>query len=425
MSSAAPAAGTPAPGPRHAPPALFGVLVMPFGLAVGYAQVAVPFILHARGVPLETIAGVSALSLLPHGWKFLWAPALDTGWRRRSWYLGSVAVTGAALALTALIPPDSTRHIGSLSLLTVYAGVLALAQAAVATSSAAVDALMAITLPQDKKGAAAGWSMAGNLGGTGLGGALALWLSQHMATSATAILLGATCVACGLPALRVHETPPEKHALGAALAALVKDVWLSVRSREGWTGLLICMMPVGTGAATNLFSAFAKDYGAGEGQVELVNGVLGGLVGAAGCLVGGFLADRMNRRICYVMAGAFTASVALTMALTRATPTTFTVGCLAYAFCNGIAYAAFAAFVLEMVGHGQGVTTKYALYVGVSNQAISYVTWLDGKGYAWGGRSGLLGTDALASVAGIAVLTAAFLLLRSRSRARPAEPARS
>jgi MFS family permease len=236
-------------------------------------------------------------------------------------------------------------------------------------------------------------------------------------------LLAACCIGCGLPALLVPETRTERRPLGGAFVALAKDVWRSLRGREGWTGLLICLSPVGTGAATNLFSAFAGDYGAGEHQVELVNGVLGGLIGAGGCLVGGFLADRMNRRLCYVLAGACTASVAAVMAFAPATPSSFTAGCLAYSFANGIAYAAFAAFVLEMVGHGAGVTTKYALYVGASNQAISYVTWLDGKGYAWRGRAGLLGADALACLAGIAVLASVFLLLRRAGKVPRAGPA--
>lgn len=419
----------PALAPKHAHPALFGVLVMPFGLAVGYAQVAVPFLLKQRGLDVATIATVSAVSSWPHGWKFLWAPALDAGWRRRSWFLASVALTAVALSATNFIVPDPARSAGPISMLTLYALVLAIAQGAVATSSAAVDTLMAITLPNEKKGAAAGWSMAGNLGGTGVGGALALWLAQHLSPMATSAILSAFCALCGLPALLLHEDPPEKHPLGRAMVHLVKDVWATIKSRPGWTGILICLSPVGTGAATQLFSAVAGDYGAGETHVELVNGVLGGLVGAVGCLLGGVLADRMNRRLCYVLAGALTALTAVGMALAPATPAGFTAGCLAYQFANGIAYAAFAAFVLEMVGHGAGVTTKYALFVGCSNQAISYVTWADGKGYdlgasrSIGGRVGLLGMDVATTVAGIAVLGAVLLYLRRADRKSTLTPA--
>lgn len=408
--------------PKHVHPALFGLLVMPFGLAVGYGTVAVPFILRNRGLEMGTIATISALALGPHAWKFLWAPALDAGWRRRSWYLGCIAVAAAALAGTTFIDPDPNARIGPLAAITLYAIVLGIAQAAVATSSAALDALMAITLPDDKKGAASGWYNAGNLGGTGVGGALALYFAQNLAPLTTALLLAGFCVACGLPALLIHEDRPEKHPLGRAFLNLLKDLWVTIKSREGWTGLVICLSPVGTGAATQLFSAIARDYGAGERHVEVVNGILGGLIGAVGCLVGGYLADRMNRRLCYVLAGAFTALCAVVMALAPLTPAGFTVGCLTYSFANGIAYAVFTAFVLEMIGHGPGVTTKYALFVSCSNQAISYVTWLDGKGYEWGkgqsfgGRVGLLGTEVLVTMIGISVLGMMFLYLRRTDR---------
>jgi MFS family permease len=405
---------------KHVHPAVFGVLVIPFGLAVGYSTVAVPFLLKARGMEIGAIATVTALAGWPHGWKFLWAPALDAGWKRRSWFIGAVLVTAAALAATNFVDP--------IAHLTLYTAVLAIGQAAVATSSAAVDALMAIALPNEKKGAAAGWSMAGNLGGTGVGGALALWLAQHVSPGLTASVLATACAACIFPALLIVERPPEKHPLGRAFINLAKDVWQSIKTREGWTGLLICLSPVGTGAATGLFSAVAEDYHAGEWHVELVNGVLGGIVGAIGCLIGGYLADRMNRRLCYVLAGALTSVFAIAMAFGPATPRAFAFGCLAYQFANGIAYAAFAAFVLEMIGHGPGVTTKYALLVGASNQAISYVQWLDGKGYDWGakraigGRAGMLGMDVLSTVMGIAILgSVVFFLRRSdRSRANPA-----
>lgn len=412
------------------------VLVVPFGVTVGYAQVAVPFLLGARGVEVAAIGAVSALAQWPHGWKFLWAPVLDAGWPRKNWFLLSVVVAAIALAATTFIPPDPARSLGPLRLLSVYTLVLAIAQGAVATSSAAIDAVMATTLPDNKKGAAAGWSMAGNLGGTGVGGALALWLVLHTSASFASIVLAAICLVSAVPALFIHEERRARgegttfHRAVTGVRALLRDLWRSLKSREGWTGLLICMSPVGTGAATQLFSAIAPDYGARETHVEFVNGVFGGIVGALGCLVGGYLADRMNRRLLYVLAGLLTAGFALAFAFgpantyTLGFPTTFTLGCLSYQFANGIAYAAFAAFVLEMVGHGPGVTTKYALYVGVSNQAISYVTWLDGKGYdwgkaaapgkAWGGRVGVLGTDVVATLVGVVVLGALYAFLRRR-----------
>ncbi len=113
-----------------------------------------------------------------------------------------------------------------------------------------------------------------------------------------------------------------------------------------------------------------------------------------------------------------------------ATPRAFTAGCLAYQFANGLCYAVFYAFVLELVGKGEHVstvTTQLALFIGASNLSASYVTWLDGFGYdrakalapGWpsAGRVGMLGVDAFMTFAGLGVLSLMTLYAR-RSRQR-------
>jgi MFS family permease len=405
---------------------------LPFGITVGFATVAVPFVLRAREVDMTLIGTVTLVAQLPHILKLFWAPVLDAGPRRRSWYFVMIALTAASLALTALIPPSTTQHLGPVSLLWVYTGVLFVAQAAVATSASAVLALMAITVPDANKGTASGWQTAGNLVGTATGGALVAWMLNNASSSTTAIVLAAICVACALPALLIDETPPERHSALRLVVDLLREIGRTLKSRDGWTGLVICLSPVGTGALTNLFSALAKDYAptdaAAENLVVFVNGVFGGLLNAAGSLVGGLLADRMNRRFAYVLFGGITALSAVGMMVASASPLAFTVGCLAYTFANGLCYAAFYAFLLELVGRGKrGVTTQLALFVGASNVAISYVTWLDGASYdwakkvwtgrPWAGREGMLGMDALSTFVGIGMLTAMIVAV-SRRKAR-------
>jgi MFS family permease len=409
-------------------PACWAVLVLPFGLAVGYAQVAVPYVLRLRGLDMRVIAGIASISNLPHAWKFLWAPLLDAGYKRKSWFVAMIALTAGLLALTALIPPEGDRHLGPFTLLAIYTAVLTLAQATVATSSSAVLALMAVTVPQHQKARASGWQTAGNLAGTSAGGAVVTWMLGHTSSVTTALVLAITCVACTIPVFYLEEPTAAKRRLAALLHVLWKDVWATLKSREGWTGLIICLSPVGTGAMTNLFSALAVDYSpypaARERMVLLANGVAAGLVGALGALVGGYVAGRMNRRVAYALFGAITALAAIGMILGPANPTAFSIGCLAYYFANGLCYAAFYAFVFEMIGSGAGVTTKLALFISASNLAISYVTILDGAGYdaaakhwgghAWAGRAGMLGTDALSTFAGIGVLGAMLVLTKRR-----------
>ena len=422
------------PPPRALPPPFWGLLTLPFGLAVGFATIAVPFVLRARGVPMTLIATVSQVASLPHVIKPFWSPLLDCGPRRRTWFFVSIALTAVGLGATALVPPSPTEHVGPVPMLWVYTAALFVAQAAVATSGSAVLAMMALTVPNEQRGAASGWQTAGNLAGTAVGGALIAWMISHLAPSSTALTLAAICALSALPAVVVHEVPPPRRSVTRLLADLLRQVWRTLRSRDGWTAMVICLSPVGAGALTNLFSALAKDYApsdaAAEHLVIVVTGLLGGIVNIVGALLGGVLADRMNRRLAYAICGGLSGVCAVAMLLAPASPAAFTLGSLAYSLINGLCYAVFYSFVLELVGKRDSattVTTQLALYIGASNFAAAYVTWLDGFGYdrlkamapGWpsAGRVGMLAMDALSTFAGLAVLGGMTLYVR-RSRSR-------
>jgi PAT family beta-lactamase induction signal transducer AmpG len=410
-------------------PPFWGLLVLPFGLAVGFVSVAVPFVLRTRGLPMTLIATVSQVASLPHVIKLLWSPLLDSGPRRRSWFFGSIAVTALGLAVTALVPPSLTESLGPVPMLWVYTAALFVAQAAVATSSSAVLAMMALTVPDAQRGAASGWQTAGNLAGTAVGGALITWMITHLAPGVTAVTLAAICALSAIPAAFVHEEPPPRRSLSRLAGDLLGDIWRTLRSRAGWTGMVICLSPVGAGALTTLFSAVARDYAPTDAVAErlvfLVAGLLGGVANIVGALLGGVLADRMNRRLAYALCGGLSGVVAVAMLVAPASPAAFTVGCLAYQLANGLCYAVFYSFILELVGTRESattVTTQLALFIGASNLGAAYVGWLDGFAYdrarafapgsASAGRSGMLAMDALATFVGLAVLAAMTVHVR-------------
>jgi PAT family beta-lactamase induction signal transducer AmpG len=458
-----PSTGSPpgeAPSRRRAiHPAVFGLLVMPFGVTVGYVTYAMPQVLHHRGFTMGEIGAVSALVSLPHAIKVGWAPALDAGWRRRSWYIASVLLAGLGLAVTQLIPPDRDARVTSwLTVMSLHAFALAVSQFGAATSSAAVDALMATTLPADRKDVAAGWAMAGNLGGTGLGGGLAMVLAESVSAQATAVMMAIACLVCGLPALRIKDEPPPRRpilplaaqmavvcgasyvafadeaqpwwvklaAVAAGCAALLKDVWPILRERAGWTGLMVCLSPVGTGALTNLFTALGPDFGATTGDLELTIPIAGGVISAGGCLLGGWLCSRYDKKQVYVVAGLATTVFALALAAAPAHRATFLGASMAYQLVNGVCYGSFAAFVLEIIGESPVATTGFSLFVSAANGAINYTTALDGAAYDWArargmeGRFGMGLADACATYAGVAVLSLVmFVLVPRRRKASP------
>jgi len=420
---------------RWTPPTLYLLLDLPYGAAVGYLSVAVPFWLAARGVPLAGIAALSATAFLPHALKIFWVPLLDVGSHRKLWYLAMVAGTGLLLAALSMFP-------GLLDRLWLYTVLLTAAQVTATTGHAALNALVAITTHERDKAKAAGYYMASNVGGTGLLGALALWLGSHTSPNVAGLVLAAVVFVSGAGALVISEPRRVDAALAAAegalralglhAAAIMKDLWRTATSREGFTGLLISLAPVGCGALTNLFSGIARDFGASQRMVEVVNGIGGGLAGAVGSLIGGYLAERMNRRLAYAVAGGVTALSAIAMLAAPMTPTTYVWGVLAYNLANGIAFATWAGMVLDVVGNTAAVATSYALFVASSNLAISYVTALDGwaskfRGFdgSWedaAGARGALAFDALITFFGIALLLAMVAVTRRMSAGVAAVP---
>lgn len=414
------------PPSRPTPPFLFLFLDLPFGAAVGYATIAMPYWLRQGGLSLAEVGALSATAFAPHGLKLLWVPLLDLGASRKKWYLAMTSATAALLVAASLVP-DPVKN------LWLYGVLVTLAQATATTAHAANNALMAITTRFEDKGKAAGFSMASNLGGTGLLGALALGAAEHVSPRAGGLLLAAVVVASAAVGRRIVE--PGRAVAGAAAGALRAlgrhlremglDLWGTLRSREGFTGLVISIAPVGLGALTNIFSGMAPDFAASARLVEIVNGVGGGVTGAAGALVGGWLADRMSRRLAYALAGGLTGLSALAMLFAPLAPSTYAWGTLAYNFTNGIAFATWAGMVLEVVGAGAATATKYSLFNAAANFAISAVTWADGafaEASPWPalrGSRGALAMDAALTAVGIAVLFAMVAVVRrGRSQGR-------
>lgn len=399
---------------RWAWPPLFCLLEVPFGAAVGFLQTAVPYWLAKEGMPLAEIGLLSGTAFSPHAWKLLWVPLIDLGPWRRVWYGVSTVLTAVLLLACAFIPEPS-KH------LALYTVLLTALQAAATTAHAALNGLMAITTRLEDKGRAGGWQMAGNVGSTSLLGALAIWLASMYSRQVTGVVLATLVLASGVGIFWISERA-DGHTARAASAlqtawervrGILSDLFRTAFSKDGLIMLALCLMPVSCGALTNLFSAMAGEYHASESVVTGVNGLGMGISGALGSLLGGWLSDRINRKLNYALMGAATGLCALAMAAAPMTETTYIWGVLAYSFANGAGFAAFAGMVLEMVRSGAAVTTKYTLFVAASNFAISYVTALDGQASSFMGMGarGSVVFDGLITFAGITGMGLLFLLL--------------
>ncbi len=380
-------------------PALFLVLIVPFGMAAGFVIVTLAYQLTQRGLSSTAVAGMIALIYVPQTWKVLWAPLVDTTWTRRRWYACGTLLCGLCTFLLSGAAADA-RAI-DLTLL----GSLIVAGSFFSTLIAmAVESFMAASVPDSHRGRVAGWYQAGNLGGLGLGGGLALWLIQsaHWSAAAAGGALCAVAAACCTALAWIPEPGAEgpRHAdLAAHARAVGRDLWGLVRSRTGALAVLICFLPLASGAASNLWSVVAGEWHATAGTVALVNGALAGVISAAGCLVGGWFADRMDRKRAYCVYGLLQAACALGMAYSGRTSPQFVLWTSLYAFAAGLTYAGFSALVLEAIGR-TAAATKYNLMASLVNMPAAWMTLVDGSANdRWHGRGMLLTEAAVATTA--------------------------
>ncbi len=395
-------------------PIVFLLLCTPFGAANGYLVVTLAYLLHQSGVSVGAIATLIAVSLIPQTWKALWAPIVDTTLNSKTWYLL------AAVANAATIGSIGFFHAGA-STLPIITGLIFLNSLSTTFLAMAAENLMAHATSDTEKGRAGGWYQAGNLGGQGIGGGAALWIAQHSAVVwLPGAAMAALFMACCLALFFITE-PPTGHRHDSYLHSLrnvAVDVWNTAKARSGYLALLICFMPIGSGAASNLWSAVAGDWHAGADTVALVNGVLGGMVSAVGCVIGGYLCDRMDRKWAYALFGIVLAVATLAMAAAARSEAMFVTFTLLYAFIQGFNYASFSAVVLEAIGRG-AAATKYNIFASLSNFPIQYVALLDGWAYERWHTNGFLAADALTGLIGVVI----FFAISAASRPRALQPA--
>ncbi len=402
------------PGPRPSAPRaaatgrhpwVWAALYFPYGLTFGFPSIALGYLASRAGIPVSAIAGVVGTSFLAAGWKFLWAPLGDYTLTRKRWYLLALGALAAGfLALTTV--PLSARTVPLLSVLVLLTSV------AGTFLAFATEGLMVGNTTAADRGRAAAWFQSGNQFGQTAGGGVGLWLMTHVpAPWMAGALLAALAGVCAL-ALRGLDDPP-RPLTEASVRGRAADAWRHLaallRSRPGRVGLLLAILPIGTGAAQFLFGALGAEWHAPADTVSTVLGLGGGVAIVAGCFAGGRLADRVAKPVAYAASCALGLAACVAMALSPRTAFGYAAGTLFYTFTLGMVAASFTGLVLAIVGHA-AAATKINLFFALNTLFSLGMLRVVGRVHDASGANAMLLTEALAGGAALAAF--AFLTRR-------------
>ena len=378
-------------------PIVFMFLLVPYGAMNGYLIVTLGYLLSNAGISAGIIAGLIALQVLPQVFKFLWSPLVDVTLKVKTWHLISNAACAACVLAFSFIPIKSDY-------LPLFSIVVVVSSFACSFVGISTNSLSAHSTTGKLKGRVAGYLQAGNLGGQGVGGGLGLLLAQHLNNWLAGSILAIGFMACSIFLIFVDEPIDviKVKSMAKSMNNLLKDVWVTIKKKAGIIALVLSLMPIGTCAAGNLFSAIAKEWHASADVVALITGVAGGLITAVGCLAGGWMGDMMDRKVSYVIVGILQAVTAIGMAVCPHTNIMYIIWTSLYTFSSGLCYATFNAYVLEVIGRG-AAGTKYELFASVSNAPIYMMTAVAGWAYTKWGANGMFNTEAVCCVLGTAV----------------------
>src|SRR5438270_9128300 len=163
-------------------PVTFFFLVLPYGISSGFVSITLPFVLTRAGFSVAMAASIVALGVSANLWRFLWGPIADLTLTARRWYFLGLGTAAATLLILGLIPLYQ-HAVGSLM------AVVFMSQVAGTLIVLPVGGLMAHTVAEKAKGRAAGWYQAGNLGGTGIGGGVGVWLATPFSKAVAGVVL--------------------------------------------------------------------------------------------------------------------------------------------------------------------------------------------------------------------------------------------
>lgn len=394
----------------------FFLLYITEGIPLGFAAIAVATELRRRGVGPAEIGSFVASFYLPWAFKWAFGPFVDVFrsqrfGHRRAWIFVTQIVMALTLAVLIFVPLP-----GGLALFT---AILLVHNSFGAMQDVAIDSLAVNTLGEDERGLANGLMFAGASIGQAVGGSGVLLLTSVVPFQSSFIFVaGAIALVTAFVVLPMKEAVADRLALPEGVSRLraagremrafaVQSFRSFVGTSGAFQGVFFSLLPAGAmSLGLALQTNLAVEFGMNDdevGHLNLVSSVL-----SAACMVaGGWLSDRLGRRItlAWYMIGMSLPILYLMWILHQAgyvmprPPGGAPIAALiwhlwaaniAYSVFQGLMYGTRSAIMMD-VTNPRVAATQFTAYMAMQNLAIAIAaSWQGVAVEAWGYPTTLL-----------------------------------
>jgi MFS family permease len=410
----------------------FFALYLTEGIPLGFTATAIATQMRREGVSPAAIGAFVGSLYLPWSFKWAFGPFVDVlssdRWgRRRMWIVGAQILMVAALL--------ATYPVNFVTQLQLFTTIILIHNVFGATQDVAIDALAVNTLAQSERGLANGLMFSGAYLGQAIGGSGVLFLTPLIGFQPTFFMVAAAILTVTLLVavpLREAPGPPRPVTSGSPLRSVTVQIAQFVRdalraftgTRAAFLAVAFAILPIGAYAlGLALQSNLAVELGLDDARIGWLN-LASTVISAGGCVLGGWLSDRVGRRrmlACFVVGMSLsTAVMAVGMhnfhwimpvspqALNRPVPpegliALFWTMVLVYAFFQGLMYGTSTALFMDITTP-RVAATQFTAYMALFNFAISYsATWQGIAVERWG-YPVTLTLDALFGVVSLSLL---------------------
>ena len=354
----------------------FGLLYVCEGVPLGFAAVAMAAYMRRQGMDVAQVGAFVGAFYLPWAFKWAWAPLVDLitlnrFGGRKAWI--SLCLIAMIVTLYGVAQIDYTQYFTLLITLVIVHNVFA------STCDVAIDSLAVNALREDERGLGNGFMFGGAYLGQGLGGGGAMFVAGLTNFTASFIYVSVLLLLVLLFVLFFVKDPSVAARVTQSAVNKTADVWRTFKAtiahftRElivGFFksgsgpkfGVLFALLPLGAMTLSIATSQTLQvDYGLTDTEIAQIN-LYGTILSGIGCVVGGWIADKLGHRLMLVIYYGLTVLPTLYFA--------FATG--GDAGIHGISYVSFfAASLIYALVYGFHYGTSAAIFMGLTNPVIA------------------------------------------------------